>query len=87
MEIRDNRTPAESMTHSCLVVCTDAFGCGVSIYAWACKPENLEKVEAWVRSRSGGEYVRVVRGKWKPRGVGNAYIYVVNAGHPALKGE
>jgi hypothetical protein len=91
MTIRqDDRTKAEKATHNWLVTATDNFMSGwgqakngLSKCAWACKWEDLDKVEKWVRNRSEMKYVNVVNGKWYPRNAAHVHIYVVHEGHPA----
>ena len=91
MTIReDDRTPEQKVTHKWLITATDKFLSGwgkaeggLSKCAWACKGEDVDKVEKWVRSRSEMKYVNVVMGKWYPKAA-HVHIYVVNEGHPAL---
>ena len=91
MERQDDRTLEEMETHTCIVAGTDSFLSGwgaarggVSYAGWACRYENLDQVERWVRDRSDMKRVRIVGSNWRPRGVGHTHIYVVNDGHPAL---
>lgn len=91
MIIQDDRTAEQRKTHNCLVIGTDTFLSGwgkaeggVSYAAWACTEADLYKVERWVRNRNDMKRVRVVYGKWYPKGTGHAHIYVVTEGHPAL---
>jgi hypothetical protein len=92
MKIVDDRTPEQQQTHSVIIAMTDSFLSGwgeaeggVSYAGWACKPEHVEKVERWVRSRSDAKRVREVAGNWRPRGAGHTHIYVVGDNHSALK--
>jgi len=84
MIIQDDRTEQQKATHDCLVVGTDdglsgwglAEG-GKSYAAWACTGEDLPAVEAWVRARGDMKRVRVVYGKYSPRGrAGHLHVYV-----------
>jgi len=91
MEFNDDRTEEERLTHSCIVVGTDSFMSGwgrarggVSYAGWACRYDDMNKVERWVSSRSDMKRVRVVGSDYRPRGTGHCHIYVVNEGHPAL---
>lgn len=93
MERQDDRTEEQRATHTWAVAMTDAFMSGwgraeggVSVAAWACRHDDIDRVEAWVRSRREARRVRIVRpNQWRPRGNGHVHIYVVEAGHPALK--
>jgi len=91
MEIQDERTAEQKKTHKCLVIGADTFLSGwgkaeggTSYAAWACMVADLYQVERWVRNRSDMKRVRVVYGKWYPKGIGHAHIYVVEEGHPSL---
>ena len=93
MTIQDDRTAEERKTHTWIVVGTDSFmsgwgkaSGGVSYAAWACKGSDVDRVENWVRARSDMKRVRIVSGRWCPRGNGHAHIYVVHDDHNALKG-
>jgi len=94
MTIRvDDRTGGQKKTHRCLITATDRFMSGwgmakggASKCAWACRPEDAEKVLAWVDSRSDMKYVAYRGPKdrpWYPRAA-HVHIYVVTEGHPAL---
>lgn len=95
MEIQDDRTPEQRKTHTWLVIGTDrclsgwgkARG-GASIAAWACDPNDRDKVLRWVESRSDMKRVRESSEfggrRYRPKGVGHCHIYVVDANHPAL---
>ena len=93
---KDDRTPEQQMTHTLLVVGTDrclsswgeATG-GTSIAAWACTIDNLDAVDAWVRSRKDMKSVRLTtdspRQRYYPgKTCAHLHIYVVESGHPAL---
>lgn len=91
MNLTDTRTAAQHTTHTVLVVGTDpglsgwgkAEG-GRSYAAWACTPEDAPRVLGWARARGDLRRVRVVRGPWRPQGVGHAHVYLVGPGHVAL---
>ena len=91
--IRDDRSDAEKKTHTVLVTMTDSFMSGwgaatggASVASWACRPEDADTVERWVRSRGEAKRVRIVsRARSRP-GVKHWHIYVVNLGHPSLGG-
>jgi len=92
MKIQDDRTPEEKKTHSIIVVGTDSFLSGwgeakggVSYAGWACRLDDVDKVESWVRSRSEMKRVRVVGNSWRPKGVGHAHVYIVHNNHLALQ--
>jgi hypothetical protein len=99
MEIQDDRTEQEKITHNNLIIMTDSclsnWGKaedGKSYAAWACTAENQEKVYNWVKSRGEAKRVREVyeydnKDRWRPRGKGHAHIYVVRKGHTALGGN
>ena len=94
---RDDRTPAQRLTHGWGVVARDrlmsgwggATG-GASRCTWAVEGNNgeLEQVERWVRSRPEMRYVKIVNLNTyrPPRGTAHFHIYVVEAGkHPAIE--
>lgn len=92
MEQVDDRTAEEKKTHNWIVAMTDTFlsgwgkaAGGVSYAGWACRYDDLDKVERWVESRSDAKRVRIVGSDWRPRGDGHTHIYVVNDGHSALQ--
>ena len=95
MNLRDDRTEAERKTHTVIVLGTDSFmsgwgecaNGGVSYAGWACRYEDVDKVERWVQSRSEMKRVRIVDGNYRPssRVDGDCHIYVVNDGHRALQ--
>lgn len=89
---KDDRTPEQMKTHTLAVMGTDSFMSGwgdamdgLSYAGWACTPDDLKHVYAWVRSRSDMKRVRVVTlGGYRPAGAAHTHIYVVGASHPAL---
>jgi len=92
--IRDERTPEQRESMPLLVVGTDRFlsGCGgaeggASYAAWACCPDNADRVFNWVSRRSDQQRVRLVIAKGYRPGPGCAHlsIYAVHDGHPALR--
>ena len=90
-EREDDRTAEEMRTHTYLVTATDRFMSGwgkcrdgVSKCAWACKPEDWNKVFKWVSDRGEMRYVNQVTGKWYPRNAKHVHIYVVHEDHPSL---
>ena len=92
MTIRqDDRTAEQMLSHNWLVTATDKFlsgwgkaSNGLSKCAWACRPENVDKVYDWVQSRSDMKYVNCTNNKWHPKAA-HVHIYVVEPGHPALE--
>ena len=97
MIFKDDRTDEEKETHSWLVIMTDAFmsgwghAYGGNSYAvWACRPEDYDKVDTWVRSRDEARRVRFTvdmpGSRYRPsaRSCAHCHIYVVNPGHSAL---
>ncbi len=92
METNDRRTEEEFLTHNWLVTATDKFMSGwgnarggKSKVAWACKPEHVDAVLAWVESRDEMKFVNVHKAEsWKPRNFAHLSIYVVNEGHSSL---
>lgn len=93
MQYIDDRTEVQQETHCCLVTATDrcmsgwglAAG-GASKCAWACRPEDLDKVWAWVAGRGDMKYVNrrlPSAPKWRPRAA-HVHVYVVGDKHPAL---
>jgi len=89
----DDRTIEQKKTHPYIVLATDKFMSGWgqarngSSYAgWACRHEDLPKVERWVSARGEMVRVRIVLGNYRPRAMnGHCHIYVVNENHPALR--
>lgn len=96
MVVKDDRTDAEKDTHRSLIVGTDSFlsgwgdaKSGASVAAWACLPDDVRTVEAWVRRRSDMKRVREVyeaagERRYRPRNAAHFHIYTVGVGHPAL---
>ena len=89
---KDDRTPKQMTTHRWAVVGTDRFMSGwgeakngVSIAAWACKPEHRRAVLEWVESRSDMLRVREIAdaSAYRPK-CAHLHIYVVDDSHPAL---
>ena len=94
MILVDDRTGSEKRTHTIIVMMTDKFLSGwggakggPSYAGWACRPDDINTVERWVRSRSDAQRVRIVGGDYRPpSGAGHCHIYSVHKGHNALKG-
>jgi hypothetical protein len=91
MQVRDDRTPEQKLTHTVIVVGTDIFlsGWGLakdgfSYAGWACEPKHQWKVLDWVSSRGDMKRVRVVTDPYRPKGKGHCHIYVVDDEHLAL---
>jgi hypothetical protein len=94
MQVRDDRTPEQKLTHTVIVVGTDSFlsACGLAEYGvsypsyagWACEPRHQWKVLDWVSSKCDMKRVRVVTDPYRPKGEGDCHIYVVGDEHPAL---
>ncbi len=91
MIFEDDRTEEQKSSHSCLVTATDRClsGWGPAKYgtskcAWACRPEHLDTVLSWVKSRKDMKYVRVAGSDWRSRYAAHIHIYVVDDNHPAL---
>ena len=90
-QIVDDRTKQEQLTHTWLVIGTDTFLSGwgqakgiPSYAAWACKPDDVNRVFNWVESRSDMKRVReALAANYHPSGV-HLHIYVVTPNHPAL---
>lgn len=92
MIYEDDRTREQKRTHVSIIVGTDSFmsgwgqaSNGLSYAGWACKPEDRDRVFAWVSSRSEMKRVREVYGDYRPRGCVHCHIYVVDPDHPALQ--
>lgn len=91
MNYQDDRTPEQRTTHTWAVAGTDRFLSGwgrarggASVAAWACRREDLDRVESWVAHRGDMRRVRVVKlADWRPRAA-HVHVYAVEAGHPAL---
>lgn len=68
---------------------------GASIAAWACEPGDADRVFRWVKGRSDMRRVKLLDERagfggfvlWRAHyaGLRHVHIYVVNAGHPALR--
>ena len=89
MNVEDNRTPTEKVTHRWLVVMTDTFMSGwgdahrgSSYVAWACEDlETAERVADRVRARSDAIRVRIVYDRgYRPR-CAHLQVYVVDEHH------
>lgn len=84
MEIQDDRTDEQKLTHEYAVVGTDPFMSGwgeatggVSYAAWACKLRDFKDCDRWVRERGDMHRVRqVLLPKYRPTGKGHLHIYV-----------
>lgn len=97
LTVNDRREPGDRAAYPYLVLMTDralsgwggAAG-GSSVAAWACTAADVDRVEAWVRSRSDALRVRVVRDdgprRYRPRNAAHFSVYVVHPGHPARGG-
>jgi len=93
MQVIDDRTKEQKKTHRFLIVGTDRFMSGwgkaeggKSYAAWACTEDDRKAVLDWVERRGDMTCVRETYGDYRPSGRGHCHIYVVTAGHPALKG-
>ena len=93
MEFVDDRTTEQKRTHPIVWMMTDrvlsgwgkADG-GHSFAGWACRYEDENRVERWVRNRGDAMRVRFVSPKYRPpSGPGHCHIYVVTEGHAALR--
>ena len=88
MNVEDNRTPTEKISHRFLVVMTDTCmsnwgpARGVSFAAWACEDlKTAEQVADRVRKRSDASRVRIVHdGGYRPR-CAHFQVYVVDEHH------
>ena len=93
MELEDDRTEEEKKELSVIIMATDKFLSGwgraeggPSYAGWACRPEDAQTVESWVRSREDMANVRKVSGNYRPpRRPGHCHIYAVHKNHPALE--
>lgn len=97
MQIQDDRTEAEKWSHTVYVVGHDkgmsgwgkASG-GASWAGWACRPEDEERVLAWVRARGDLRQIGVhshLFGFQRKDRRGHLHVYVVRSGHPALQSK
>ena len=91
-QFQDDRTLEERQTHGVLIGGTDSFLSGwgraegkMSYAFWACRPEDQNRVERWVRNRGDIKRVRFVSSDYRPRGTALVHVYMVNENHPALK--
>ena len=89
--LKDDRTEEQMLTHTSLVTATDKFlsgwggaSGGVSKCAWACTPEQFDRVNKWVESRSDMKHINFHTNTWKPANAKHVHIYVVDDSHPAL---
>lgn len=85
MKIQDDRTEEQKRTHTILWGGTDCFlsgwgqaAGGVSYAFWACRPEDSNRAESWVRSRGDLKRVRQVAGDYRPTGRGHCHIYLAH---------
>lgn len=88
---QDDRTAEQKKTHSWLVIGTDRFlsgwgraAGGLSYAAWACRPDDRDKVLRWVEGRRDMKRVREATDPYYPNGCQHLHIYVIKEGHPAL---
>jgi len=91
---KDDRTDAQRETHTVIYGGVDTFlskwgppaDAGVMSRAyWACKPEDCDKVRAWVNARD--DIARPSEATSRAlyvRGIDFVHIYAVKPGHPAL---
>ena len=92
-DISDQRSAVQKTTLTTFVLGVDTFLSGwgralhgASIAAWACRPDDVPAVRAWVESRSD---IRDVRVDWEgqiPDDCVQLSIYPVDANHPAMRG-
>ena len=92
MHIDDDRTKEQKATHNWLVIGTDSFMSGwgkadggASYAAWACKPEDRDKVLSWVESRPEMKRIRETCDPYRPKGVGHCHIYLVHEDHVSIR--
>lgn len=90
--VHDRRTTAQQQTHTVVVFGTDPMlsgwgkaANGLSVAGWACRPEDVDKVEEWVKSRSDVYDVRVSDGEIPE--CAHMSVYVVDKDHPAMRGS
>ena len=57
---------------------------GYSWAGWACRAEDADRVERWVRGRGDMQYVRTGGDRPRGRNVAHVHVYVAKPGHPAL---
>jgi len=91
--VNDRRSDDQINTLTVLVYGTDSFlsgwgqaADGISVAAWACRPEDAPLVEAWVDRREDVFDVDVCYDSWPKRRFAHLSIYPVTENHPALKG-
>lgn len=90
-QLQDDRTDAQTKTHYWGIAGTDRYLSGwgraqggSSVAVWACKPDDADRVRAWVESRSDMLRVRDVDLRtYRPKAA-HTHIYVVEDGRPAL---
>lgn len=97
MQFVDDRIEKEAqVSHRYVVLGRDRFMSGwglarggYSWCGWACRPEDNQQVQEWVRKRGDIQYVRVVvhsGGRFPvPRSAAHFHIYHVHDGHNALR--
>ena len=93
MEFVDDRTDDQKKTHNVIVLATDSFmsgwgkaSDGPSYAGWACRNEDVYRVERWLMNRDEMKRVRIVSGDYRPsRSGGHCHIYVVGEDHAALR--
>ena len=91
--IQDDRDKGQKITHPWLITAMDSLlsgwgraGGGKSRVAWACKPEDIYKVLAWVEKKEEMKYVNLHYNKdYRPRNFVHLHIYVITNNHAALK--
>jgi len=91
--VQDDRTPEQLVSHPFIIGGRDVFLSngicphGRSYAAWACRLEDVDAVDRWVRDRDDISRVRFVdeqKGeRYRPR-AGHLHIYVVGPAHPAV---
>lgn len=90
--LKDDRSVMERKTHTAGVAGVDTVLSGLgpaagghSVACWACRPEMLDRVKAWVEQRSDMKRIQTIGdlAKWQRRAA-HIHIYVVNDGHPAI---
>lgn len=92
-DVSDHRTAAQKHTHTVLIhgvdTCLSGWGHatnGTSVAAWACTPDVVPEVRAWVESRSDIIEVQIAWDGNPPSDCKQLSIYVVDANHPAMRG-
>jgi hypothetical protein len=81
--VEDDRTPEQRITHPIVVYGRDRFMSGwggarggYSWAGWACRREDVDRAERWVRGRSDMNYVRVGGDRPRGRQVAHVHVYV-----------